>query len=200
LYFNLGIGEDYLYYGSTEFVGINNHERISKDNEILRNIIPQGTKYNPVEIYPEYYLIQVEKYQNIVNRAIDEWIYWFKNEEVKDDSISLIMNKVKDELSILKMPQKERVAYEKYLEKLAAEENILETAYEDGRKEMQKELMFQIKQAQKEKEQAKQREEQAQKEKEQAKRKLAQKMKKYGENIEEIINETGLTREEIEKL
>jgi hypothetical protein len=30
--------------------------------------------------------------------------------------------------------------------------------------------------------------------------KLARKMKKYGESIDEIIKETGLTREEIEKL
>ena len=31
-------------------------------------------------------------------------------------------------------------------------------------------------------------------------RKLAQKMKKYGETIDEIIKETGLSREKIEKL
>jgi DNA-binding protein H-NS len=42
--------------------------------------------------------------------------------------------------------------------------------------------------------------EQARKEKEEAMRKLAIKMKKYGESINEIIKETGLTRNEIEEL
>jgi len=42
--------------------------------------------------------------------------------------------------------------------------------------------------------------EQERKEKEEAMRKLAQRMKKYGETIDEIIKETGLSREEIEKL
>jgi hypothetical protein len=115
LYFDLGIGEDYLYHGTTEFVGLTTNERISKDNEKLKKLIPQGAKYNPVEIFPEYYLIQVEKYQNIVSRAIDEWIYWFKNEQVKEDSKSKNIEKVKDKLSVLKMTKAEREAYEKYL-------------------------------------------------------------------------------------
>ena len=162
LYFDLGIGEDYLYHGTTEFVGLNTNERISKDNEKLKKLIPQGAKYNPVEIFPEYYLIQVEKYQNIVSRAIDEWIYWFKNEQVKEDSKSKNIEKVKDKLSLLKMTKEEREAYIKYLEKLASEKDILETAHadgvKDGRKEAYKELLPQIKEAKQREELARQRE------------------------------------------
>jgi hypothetical protein len=214
LYFNLGIGEDYLYYGSTEFVGMTTNERISKDNERLKKLIPEGASYNPVEIYPEYYLIQVEKYKNIVSRAIDEWIYWFKNEQVREDSKSKNIKKVREKLAILKMSQEERVEYEKYLEKLASERDILRTAYEDGRKKTLKELMPIIEQERKEKAEAKRKEaeakrkaEQERKEKEQAIQrekeamiKLAKKMKKYGETIEDIMKETGLSDKEIEKL
>ena len=190
------------------------NERISKDNEKLKKLIPEGANYNPVEIFPEYYLIQVEKYQNIVSRAIDEWIYWFKNEQVKEDSKSKNIEKVKDKLSLLKMTKEEREAYIKYLVKLASEKDILETAHADGRKEAYKELLPQIKEAKqkaeqarqkaeqerREKELARQREEEAKQREKEAMQKLARKMKKYGESIDEIIKETGLTREEIEKL
>jgi hypothetical protein len=47
---------------------------------------------------------------------------------------------------------------------------------------------------------AKQREEEERRQKEEIKIKLAIKMKRYGESIEEIIKETGLTKEMIEKL
>jgi hypothetical protein len=183
------------------------NERISKDNERLKKLIPEGASYNPVEIYPEYYLIQVEKYKNIVSRAIDEWIYWFKYEQVREDSKSKNIGKVKEKLAILKMSQEERVEYEKYLEKLASERDILRTAYDDGRKKTIKELMPIIEQERKEKVEAKRKAEQERKEKEQAIQrekeamiKLAKKMKKYGETIEDIMKETGLSDKEIEKL
>jgi predicted nucleic acid-binding Zn-ribbon protein len=55
-------------------------------------------------------------------------------------------------------------------------------------------------QERKEKEEARKREEQAKQREKEAMRKLAKKMKKYGESIDEIMKETGLTRDEIEKL
>ncbi len=193
LYFNLGIGEDYLYYGSTEFVGLNTNERISKDNEKLKKLIPEGANYNPVEIFPEYYLIQVEKYQNIVSRAIDEWIYWFKNEQVKEGSKSKNIKKVKEKLALLKMSQEERRNYEKYLEKLASERDILQTAHNDGikagKKEAYKELEQKIEQERREKELVKQR-----------LIETAKLMKSQGISLELIKKTTGLSEQEIENL
>jgi len=155
-------------------------------------------------------LIQVEKYQNIVSRAIDEWIYWFKNEQVKEDSKSKNIEKVKDRLSVLKMSKEEREAYIKYLEKLASEKDILETAHADGRKEAYKELLPQIKEARqkaeqerREKELARQKAEQERREKELTRQKLletAKLLKELNIDIQTIIKKTGLTREEIEKL
>jgi hypothetical protein len=57
-----------------------------------------------------------------------------------------------------------------------------------------------LEQERKEKEEARKREEQAKQREKEAMIKLARKMKKYDENIDEIIKETGLTRDEIEEL
>jgi predicted transposase/invertase (TIGR01784 family) len=132
LYFNLGIGDDYIYYGQTEFVGMNTHERISKDSEKVRTLIPKEARYNQIEIFPEYYLIQVDKYPNVVKKAIDEWVYWFKNEKVKDGSSSKHIDKVEDKLNLLKMNEKDRESYNRFLEKMASEIDIIETAYSEG--------------------------------------------------------------------
>lgn len=64
------------------------------------------------------------------------------------------------------------------------------------REEAQKEK----REAQKREQQAQKREQQAQKREHEAMTKLAKKMKKYGESIEDIQKETGLSKEEIEKL
>lgn len=135
LYFDLGIGDDYLYYGKTEFLGLNTNERIDKNNKKVEKLIPKGAKYNQIEIFPEYYLIQVEKYKNVIGRAIDEWIFWFKNEKIKEGSKSKNIKKVEKKLSILKMSPEERAKYEYFLGRLASERDILETSKEEGRKE-----------------------------------------------------------------
>ena len=132
LYFNLGIGKDYLYYGKTDFTGLTTGEKIDKDNEKVKKLIPKGAKYNSIEIFPEYYLIEVNKYENIVTRAIDEWIYWFKNEKIKKGSKSKNIEKVKEKLDYLKMSAKEKAQYERYLYKLASELDMVETSKEEG--------------------------------------------------------------------
>ncbi len=139
LYFNLGIGDDYLYYGKTEFVGLNTHEKIDKDSEKVQKLIPKEARYNSLEIYPEYYLIQVEKYQNVVENAIDEWIFWFKNEKIKEGSKSKNIEKVKEKLRVLKMNDEERKQYEYYLGRRASERDMVATTKEDGRNEGLKE-------------------------------------------------------------
>jgi len=112
------------------------------------------------------------------------------------------------------MSKEEREAYEESLKYYNDLKNSLDTAFAEGKEEAYEKLMPIIKQKdkaleqeRKEKELAKRKAEQERKEKELAKQrekeamiKLAIKMKKYGESINEIIKETGLTREEIEKL
>ncbi|MEA3444327.1 MAG: Rpn family recombination-promoting nuclease/putative transposase [Bacteroidota bacterium] len=139
LYFDLGIGDDYLYYGKTEFHGINTNEIIDKNNKKVEKLIPKGARYNQIEIFPEYYLIQVEKYKNVVGKAIDEWVYWFKNEQIKEGSKSKNINKVQKKLDVLKMTQKERKKYEYYLGRLVSELDMMETSKEEGKKEGKKE-------------------------------------------------------------
>jgi len=146
LYFNLGTGDDYIYYGTTDFKGLNTgHQLIVKKRiEISETLKP---KYIFVEkkIFPEYYLITVERYKNIVLKRIDEWIYMIKNNEVKEGSTSKNIEAAKQKLAEMNMSEKERKAYQKYLINLAKDKDVVNTAKEEGREEeRQKQLQEKI--------------------------------------------------------
>jgi hypothetical protein len=83
-------------------------------------------------VFPEYYLIEVERFHNIINSGIDEWVYFFNNSEVKPDFHSKNIQAAAEKLDLLKMPEKERRAYEKYLVNRASEKDMIESAYDEG--------------------------------------------------------------------
>ncbi len=136
LFFNLGRGEDYLYHGTTNFVGMNDGKPLiikRKEEQVING--QQVVKFKDRNIFPEYYLIRVEKYQNIVKRKIDEWIYLIKNDEVKEGSTAKNIDKAQQKLAFLNMDEAERKRYERYLVNLHREKDILDTAKEEGLKE-----------------------------------------------------------------
>ncbi|WP_446011717.1 PD-(D/E)XK nuclease family transposase [Candidatus Electrothrix sp.] len=131
LYFLLGEGEnDYLYKGTTDFYGMNTRERLRLKPRKRRAIV--GREIDAGTVFPEYYLIEVERFHDIINSGIDEWIYFFKNSEVRSDFRSKNIQAAAEKLDLLKMSQAERRAYEKYLVNRASEKDMIESAYDEG--------------------------------------------------------------------
>ncbi len=128
LYFDLGQGEDYVYHGSTVFKG-----RHNKDLLELSNDQQDLYKKNKVHhIFPEYYLIKVNNFNDIAKDSLDEWIYFLKNEEIKENFKAKGLVKAKQELDILKLPEQERLAYEKYQDNLHYQASMFESSYTIG--------------------------------------------------------------------
>ncbi|WP_446011718.1 PD-(D/E)XK nuclease family transposase [Candidatus Electrothrix sp.] len=131
LYFLLGEGEnDYLYKGTTDFYGMNTRERLRLKPRKRRAIV--GREIDAGTVFPEYYLIEVERFHDIINSGIDEWVYFFKNSEVRSDFRSKNIQAAAEKLDLLKMSQAERRAYEKYLVNRASEKDMIESAYDEG--------------------------------------------------------------------
>ena len=72
------------------------------------------TKENVYEIFPEYWLIKVSKFHDRIQDKLDEWIFFLKNEEVKDDFTAKGLLEAKDKLDRMKMNREERAAYKRY--------------------------------------------------------------------------------------
>ena len=128
LYFDLGQGEDYVYHGSTSFKGLHNQDllQLSEDQQELY-------KKNEVhQIFPEYFLIKVNNFNDIAKDTLDEWIYFLKNEEIKENFKAQGLKRAKQELDILKLPEQERLAYERYQDDLHYQASMVESSYTIG--------------------------------------------------------------------
>ncbi|SEH09056.1 Rpn family recombination-promoting nuclease/putative transposase [Candidatus Venteria ishoeyi] len=132
LYFFLGESlDDYVYYGKTEFRGIHSHQLL----KLKRKQQDTLTTLESYKIFPEYYLIEVEKFQDVINSDLDEWIYFLKHEAIRDDFKAKNINKAKEKLDYLKLPDTKRKDYERYMENLAREKDMIDSAHEDGKAE-----------------------------------------------------------------
>ncbi|HLC15221.1 MAG TPA: hypothetical protein VJL89_03225, partial [Thermodesulfovibrionia bacterium] len=131
------------YHGKTDFYGLNTHNRLEfkhrKKDAVIGNTVE--SKHN---IFPEYYLIEFERFQNVITTDIDEWIYFLKNSDIKPEFKSKNIQQVGEKLDVMKMSEEERKAYEKFLLDRASEKDVIETAMEEGRQGEKKETVIKM--------------------------------------------------------
>lgn len=113
-YFDLGQGKDYVYYGTTVFKGIHKGDILGLSDKQIEAY----QKKSVHEIYPEYWVIKTGKFKNRINDGLDEWIYFLKNAEIKPSFSAKGLKEANEKLDTMKLPEKERVAYDKYLRHL----------------------------------------------------------------------------------
>ncbi|MCI5212662.1 MAG: Rpn family recombination-promoting nuclease/putative transposase [Candidatus Electrothrix sp. ATG2] len=140
LYFDLGHGEDYVYHGTTSFRGLHEQDLLQLSDE-QRNLYGKNKLH---EIFPEYYLIKVNNFNDIAKDTLDEWIYFLKNEEIKGDFKAKGIEKAKQELDILKLSDEERRAYERYQDDLHYQASMVESSYTIGVKKGEDRKALQI--------------------------------------------------------
>ena len=104
-YFDLGQGEDYVYRGTNSFVGIHKGDVLTL-SERQKELYG---KQHVFEIYPEYWLIKAGIFnEKEVNNELDQWIYFFKTGEVKDEFTAQGLAEAKIKLDKLKLTPEER--------------------------------------------------------------------------------------------
>jgi predicted transposase/invertase (TIGR01784 family) len=123
VYFDLGVGDDYVYYGGTKFRGIHTNSELQL-TKAQKKLLKQPTVE---QAFPEYYLIRTTKFNDVINDTLDEWIYFFKNSEVRDTFHAKGMEEVKQKLKVLNMTDEDQKSYQKYLERLSSEASYAET-------------------------------------------------------------------------
>jgi len=76
---------------------------------------------NKTHIFPEYFVIFIPLFDDVIHREIDEWLYMFKHSAVKPEFESTYMKRVVERLSLLTMTDQERNDYRKYLQEKVEE-------------------------------------------------------------------------------
>jgi hypothetical protein len=128
LYFQLGQGDDYIYEYQGKFVG-----KHLKDT--LQPTAWQKSRFDiktVADIYPKYYLLKVNNFDDIAKDTLDEWIYFLKNSEVPPNYSAKGLKQASEKLRIEQLSEEERKEYQRYKESRWIEKDVLETAERKG--------------------------------------------------------------------
>jgi predicted transposase/invertase (TIGR01784 family) len=150
-YFDLGQGKDYVYHGTTVFKGIHKHDILS----LAEKQVELYKKNNIHEIFPEYWVIKVGKFGNKVKDKLDEWIYFFKNAEIKNDFSAKGLKEASERLDEMKLNEKDAKDYKKYLKelrniasdqhtKMADAQDLIRESVRKGEENKEIELIFEM--------------------------------------------------------
>ena len=172
--------EDYLYHGYTEFYGWHTKRPMRKQlaEKKQREKAPQRLwmENDAHAIFPEYYLIDVSSFQNIIQSEIDEWVYFFKNSEIRQEFHAKNIQTAREKLDFLKMSERDQHAYEQFMFDRAKEESTFQSAWLQGITEGKAEG------------------------KAEEQRQIARQMLSHGEALEKIKLYTGLSEAEIAQI
>jgi len=190
VYFDLWQGKDYVYRGSTEFRGLHD------DNDVLKLSPRQNEKFfgnrkagkAVSDIFPIYYLFQVNNFDKVATTPLDEWIEFLKTDEVKSSAKAPGLAKVRECMRYDSLTDEEKRAYDRHLESVMYQRSVIETGIDEGLEEGLK----------------KGREEGLKKGREEgdktARLSIAQTMKKAGMSPQQIADMTSLPLEEIKNI
>lgn len=114
VYFDLGQGKDYIYKGTTNFQGLHEHDTLQLSQKQKDTFAKQHIS----DIFPEYYLIKVNQFHDAAKDALDEWVYFLKNSEVKDEFKAKGLAEAKEVLDVMRLDKEQQYGYNRYLDYL----------------------------------------------------------------------------------
>jgi predicted transposase/invertase (TIGR01784 family) len=127
LYFPFPDTKSPLHHGKVIF-----HE-IDKAHPVDFHLVDRGMNiFDLHNIFPEYFVISIPLFDDVIRQEIDEWLYLMKHSEVKESFKSPYMQKVAERLNILKMTNAERNIYDSYIMDSMKGRDYLVSAEERG--------------------------------------------------------------------
>ena len=201
VYFSLGQGKGYAYHGTTVFKNMFN-----ADDE-LKLTSAQKSKFGVDEvagIFPEYYILRVNKFDDEVTTPLKQWISFLKTGEIPDAFTAQGLKEAREVLRVDSLSVEDRKIYKRYLEGLSLAMSLDDSSRyegyydgfgagrEEGREEGEKiGIEKGIEQG---------RAEGIEKGRADAMREIARTMKQHGDDINYIAAVTGLSSDEIKTL
>jgi hypothetical protein len=164
----LGQGKDYVYKGITQFEGLHHKDTLQLSAQQRETFAKQSV----ADIFPEYYLIKVNQFDDVAKDTLDEWIYFFKNSEVKDNFRAKGLEEAKHVLDAMRLTPEQQYGYNRYLDYLHLKASEALTLRIEAETKVRNERTIEI----------------------------AKAMLDNAESIDKITKYTGLSAEQIEKL
>lgn len=132
VYFDLGQGKDYVYRGTTTFVGLHDEKDILQLSAAQRNAFGCNA---PDEIFPEYYLLRVEHFDKVATTPLDEWISFLKTGDIPNTATAPGLQEARERLRLAHLSAEERDDYYRMMENLRYQRSVIDTGRAEGRAE-----------------------------------------------------------------
>ena len=131
LYFDIGHGTDYLYHGQNIFKGVHTGDFLQVSTREKDAIVPRM----PSEIYPEYFLIRVNEFNKVAVTPLEEWIEYLKTGTIRPDTTTPGLEEARQKLIYYNMNKADKLAYDRHLDALMIQNDVLSTAKLEGLEE-----------------------------------------------------------------
>ena len=128
LYFDLGKGSDYLYVGQNNFIGVHTKDQLQVNAKEKGTIV----KKSPSDIFPEYILVRVNEFNKVAVTPLEEWIDYLKNGEIRPDTQAPGLQEARKKLQYYSMNDADRLAYDKHIDSVMIQNDVLESARDEG--------------------------------------------------------------------
>lgn len=129
LYFDIGKGNDYLYYGGNDLTGAHTGDPLEltiKEKSVI--ITPR-----PADTVREYVLIRLNAFEQNAVTPLEEWMTYLKTGIIRFGTTAPGLGEARGKLSYFAMTSPERRAYEEYLNAIMIQNDVLDTARLEGR-------------------------------------------------------------------
>lgn len=180
LYFDIGRGSDYLYHGQNVFMGVHTGDYLEVTTKQRDALVPRL----PEEIFPEYFLIRVNEFNKVAVTPLEEWIEYLKSGIIRPDTTTPGLAEAREKLIYYNMTAQERHAYDEHRLAVMIQNDVIDGSKLEGRIEGRIEG----------------RKEGLEEGKKEAQFEIVRNMKKLNLPPETIMQATGLSLEEIEKV
>lgn len=131
LYFDIGQGNDYLYHGQNTFLGVHTGDCLKvttkEQGAIIRKL--------PAEIFPEYFLIRVNEFNKVAVTPLEECIEYLKTGTIRPDTTTPGLEEARQKLIYYNMNKADKLAYDRHLDALMIQNDVLSTAKLEGLEE-----------------------------------------------------------------
>ena len=96
------------------------------------------------DIFPEFYLLKVNQFNDIAKDTLDEWVYFLKNSEVKDEFKAKGLKEAGEVLDIMRLEKEDEYSYNRYLDSLSLKASEIFTLQTEAEFEVRKDEKIEI--------------------------------------------------------
>ena len=127
----ISLGEDYLYHGQNHFICVHTKDQLVVNTKERSVIV---SKLSP-EIFPEYILIRINKFDKIAVTPLEEWRDYLKRGTIRPDTMTPGLGEAREKLRYYSMTPEDRYAYDEHLNAVMIQNDVLDSAKLEGYQE-----------------------------------------------------------------